>query len=84
MHQANPSLTRAINYTQERLDIICIPNLVSLKSDRASLSEYAQYKDLIAEIQVRNMIGLHVYFLNWDLPIFARLMIVLLIIMMIV
>ncbi len=41
---------------EERFGYRSVHYLVSLKSDRTSLPEYAQYKDLIAEIQVRTVL----------------------------
>ncbi len=41
---------------EERFGYQSVHYLVSLKSDRTSLSEYAQYKGLIAEIQVRTIL----------------------------
>src|SRR5437879_834192 len=41
---------------EERFGYQSVHYLVSLNSDRTSLSEYAQYKDLIAEIQVRTVL----------------------------
>ncbi len=41
---------------EERFGYQSVHYLVSLKSDRTSLPEYAQYKDLIAEIQVRTIL----------------------------
>ncbi len=41
---------------EERFGYQSVHYLVSLKPDRSSLTEYAQYKDLIAEIQVRTIL----------------------------
>lgn len=41
---------------EERFGYQSVHYLVSLKTDRTSLPEYAQYKDLIAEIQVRTVL----------------------------